>query len=306
MDIEKLKKINEWAAVGYYESVQNKDPWPIPFGKAYRSMYEHMEVIIHDKGFIWPIYKTGIICPTSNAGLMIERYQFRDVNFHKSVIQNTLNKYPDYKWLNEEFIEDLMVDFSPETNHFGGWTHSNPDIRRVVKEGFLSMVKELDEELETCSDESERNLLLAVKEYTEGVKVFHQKSVLAMENAAMQAKGKLKDKLNENAAAFKHGFMHPGRTFKEGLFAVFFTLFLDFRDSIGRVDQVLGDLFENDISSGKLDIEEARELLDTWLLNVVNWNMQIGGITPDGKEGIINLPGKFFYSQKRLHDPTLI
>jgi formate C-acetyltransferase len=64
---------------------------------------------------------------------------------------------------------------------------------------------------------------------------------------------------------------------------------LDGCDSIGRFDQALGDLYDADIRSGRLDADFARRLLDElWQAfeRLNGWNVQIGGYTPDGCDGI--------------------
>ena len=82
--------------------------------------------------------------------------------------------------------------------------------------------------------------------------------------------------------------MTKSETFIEGFLAVNLAWMLDGCDSIGRFDQALGPLFEKDVKNGKLDLQFARELLDELWQNferMNSWNLQIGGYTPEGKDG---------------------
>ena len=54
MNTRTLRELGEWAAAGFYESLQAGDPWPIPYGKAFRRLYEHMEVRVPPDHYLLP------------------------------------------------------------------------------------------------------------------------------------------------------------------------------------------------------------------------------------------------------------
>jgi formate C-acetyltransferase len=294
MNIDILKELGEWAAVGYYEALEQDLPWPINYGRAYRYLYENMDVIIPDGSYLIPAEpfqnsKTmGLNNPAS--GLILDFHHHSGLKVNPVIADEKKKSFP----LHAKFIDELCADLQKRLVHFGGWTHSNPDIRRVVGEGFLSMEKELDKELATVKAlgekaiPSELNLLLAIKEYTIGVKAYYFKINSFLMKAVEAADGERKKKLAVISHAFHNCFMTKSETFIEGFLAVNFAWMLDNCDGIGRFDQALGALFEKDLRTGKLDLLFARELLDELWRNFERmnaWNLQIGGYTPDGKDG---------------------
>ncbi len=199
-------------------------------------------------------------------------------------------------------IDRVVALLQPRLPHHGGYTHSNPDIRRVVTEGFLAMEAELDEQLAVETTDEERNLLLALRDYADGVKAFHRRTVEALDAAVEAARDDRQRRIRLIRDSFARGFMHPAKTFLEGLLAVNFTWMLDACDSIGRFDQVLGPLFEQDRADGTLDLQFARDLLDElWQsFEYFNaWNLQIGGWTPESEDGTNQLTYECLAACKR-------
>ncbi len=299
-----LKALGEWAALGFYEAID--EPWPRPYGRAFRYLYENMEVVVYPGRLLVPCEPfpkawtmeshqtwtaTSLICDFDhNAGLRVNR----------NIATARKEQFPEHA----AFIDRLVSDLDKRLPRFGGYTHSNPDIRRVVNEGFLCMVDELDHELANVETElaatapeslavkeleAAKNLLLALKDYTNGVSAFHRRigEALAAAIAAESDSAREVD-LSRIADAWRNAFLKPASSFLEGLLAVNMCWMLDGHDSIGRFDQVLGELFEKDLADGAIDIPFARKLLDEMWQNFERfngWNLQIGGRTPDGKDG---------------------
>ncbi len=286
-----LEKLGEWMAYGFYEA--EDEPRPMAYGRAWRCLYENMTIRIPEGRSLIPFEP---FCDSENmetSNLWFATALICDFNHHQglringNIAEQRKREFPELA----DFIDELCADLSPRFIHHGGYTHSNPDIRRVVNEGFLAMVDELDREIEVVKasgKEDELNFLLALKDYTEGVKAFHSRTLQALKDAAEAARGKEQARLKTIASAFANAFLWKAETFLEGLLGVHFTWMLDACDSIGRFDQALGELFERDINSGALSLEFARELLDELWENFERfnaWNMQIGGRRPDGADG---------------------
>jgi len=292
MELNVLRELGEWAALGFYEGLDL--PWPRAYGCAYRCLYENMNVTVPGHRFIIPHEPlenartmashqvwtaTALICDFDhNAGLRV----------NDCVAEEKKERFPD----RAVFIDRLVADLRSRLPHFGGYTHSNPDIRRIVSEGFDAIESELDGEIAALEAESgfaaAMPLMLALKDYARGVRSFHGRTAAALRRAAASATLGRKEKLERIADAFAGCFLKPATSFLEGFLAVNFAWMLDGCDSIGRVDQVLGALFERDIDCGTLDLGFARELLDEWWQNferLNGWNLQIGGYTPDGRDG---------------------
>jgi formate C-acetyltransferase len=290
-----LRELGEWAALGFYEGLDL--PRPRAYGLAYRRLYEHMDIAIPAGRFLlpaeplphaWTWTENGVWTATS---LVLDHNHHCGLRVNEAIAADRKQRFPQHA----AFIDSLTADLKRRLTHFGGYTHSNPDMRRVVTEGFAAMVVELDGELAALQAEGDRadpealNLLLALKDYTDGVHTFYQRSCAAIRQAAERATDPVSQrKLTVVADAFASSFQLPASSFVQGLLAVHFTWLLDGCDSIGRLDQVLGPLFEADLAAGRLDIAFARELLDElWgdFERFNGWNMQIGGFRPDGKDG---------------------
>jgi len=309
MDMEALRKLGEWAALGFYEAQDR--PWPLAYGVALRRMYENMPVAVPEGKLLIPtepmhdskgMLSSGLWCATSmivginhHAGLIVNRF----------VVDAKKAQFPELAG----FIEELAADAGAKLKHFGGYTHSNPDIERVVKEGFLAMEAELDRELAAVQAEpspkpGELNFLLTLKEYAEGVKAFHRATVDALRQAAAAAKGERRRQLETIGENFAHCFLNPAENFIQGFLAVNFTWMLDGCDSIGRLDQALGPLWERDRADGVLDLPLARGLVDELFQTFERfngWNLQIGGRKPDGSDGCNLFTEELLDACKRNH-----
>lgn len=313
-DISILADMGEWAAVGYFEALDENLPWPVPHGRAFRRLYENMRVNIPEGRFLVPaeplencvptgmndgnawLPKDLIGCFTHDAGLAVNR----------GAIQLKKNSFPQHA----AFIDDFSRQLCHEWRRFGGYTHSNCDYRRIVDEGFLSVASEVEAELAGAeaanAPSGERNLLLSLREYCEGVKVFHRHCVDSISAKAAESSGDESRRYGIMRDALGRAFLHPARNFYEGLLATHFLWMLDGCDSLGRLDQVLGPLWEHDLADGSLDLDFARSLLDELFQNFQRfngWNLQIGGRTPDGKDGANSLTGEILEACRRNHLP---
>ena len=298
-----LEDLNEWGLIGFYQSILANDPWPVPIGKAMRKMYEQMEVIIPPGQYLLPfepmMYSTHQSVPVHPQKQMFSLDSNGGMFFNKKMAQCKQEVFPQHAGLIDWVGEDLAL-YLP---NFQGYTHNNPDIRRVVNEGFAAMVEELETELSSVQkggeniDSDELNLLLALKEYSEGVKAFYYNSLNAIRAVSSE-----RNELKTIVDAFENCFMRPSTSFLSGLLAVNMAWLLDGCDSIGRVDQALGDLFEADLERKRIDVDFARKLLDEWFCRFElhnGWNMQIGGYTPDGRDGCNKLTREILLTVER-------
>lgn len=303
IDPRRLDDIGEWAAAGFYEGVEL--PWPRCYGLAMRRLYENMPVLVPEGRLLIPcepffqsrsMESHGV---WSAEGLICDFQHHCGLRVNPGVAEDRKRQQPQHA----ELIDALVADLSPRLVHFGGYTHSNPDMRRVVGEGFDEMEHELDERLATARDvggsanAETLSLLLALKDYTTGVRAYHGRVAEALRQAAAAAAaadvaGPRARELGLIAESFAAGFLTPARTFLQGMLAMNFAWMLDGCDSIGRPDQVLGDLFQRDVRSGELDLGLCRRLLDElWgaFERFNAWNLQIGGYRPDGRDGTNDL-----------------
>ncbi|NUP98753.1 MAG: hypothetical protein HUU35_02735 [Armatimonadetes bacterium] len=291
VDLAVLEELGEWAALGFYEALDL--PWPRSYGRALRRLYERAEVRVPEGHLLIPCEPLPGARTMASHGVWSATALICDVNHHCGLRLNhevaaaRRAQFPQHA----AAIDALMADLAPRLPHFGGYTHSNPDIRRVVTEGFDAMDAELAAELAAAEAEGDHQslpLLHALVDYAAGVRAFHQRSHRALTAAAAAAPGTRRDELSLIAESFGQGFLRPAPTFLAGLLAVNFTWMLDFCDSIGRFDQALGPLYEADLAAGRLDPSLAERLLDEFWASferLNGWNLQLGGYTPDGRDG---------------------
>ncbi len=289
-----LAEMGEWMALGFYEGLDL--PWPRAYGLAFRRLYEHMTITIPEQDLLLPHeplpqartmtshgawFATALICDFNHD---------RGLRVNPDIAQERKQAFPQHA----AFIDALVEDLQHALPHFGGYTHSNPDIRRVVHDGFDAMERELDGEIAAVTaqgdhaDSAERNLLAALKDYAVGVRTFHTRAAGAIRQAADRAVDARWTELTLVADSFAACFLTPSTTFLQGLLAVHFAWLLDGCDSIGRLDQALGPLYEDDIQSGALTPEFARRLIDELFMDferLNGWNLQVGGYRPDGQDG---------------------
>jgi formate C-acetyltransferase len=292
--LARLRDMGEWAALGFYEGFEL--PWPRSYGLAFRRLYENMEIHFRDGALLLPSeplprartmesHQVGaaesLICDFKHdCGLRV----------NDRIVEEGRTRFPQHG----PFLDALVADLRPRLQRFGGYTHSNPDIRRVVNEGFDAMEAELDAEIAAVAalgdkaDPGETNLFAALKDYTIGVRAFHSRVTTELRKAADAASGTRHGELTLIADSFANGFLKPSTTFMQGILAVHFAWMLDGCDSIGRVDQTLGHLYETDIRNKTITRDFAQRLLDEFFQNFERfngWNLQIGGYRPDGGEG---------------------
>jgi formate C-acetyltransferase len=315
MDQEFLAEIEEWAALGFYEGLDL--PFPRSYGLALRRLYEHMPVRVPAEPLLIPcepLFEARNMTTHGvhhALGYICNLFHHCGLEVVPSIAEEKKQRFPQHA----DAIDALVADLRARLPHFGGYTHSNPDIRRVVHEGFDAMDAELDGEIGalrgTNDDEEGLNLLLALKDYAAGVRALHGTTLGALRTAAGQATGRRREELSLIADSFAACFLRPCTTFLQGLLAVNFTWMLDGCDSIGRVDQTLGWLFEQDIESGELDIAFARRLIDEWwqsFESMNGWNLQVGGRRiEDGRDGCNALTRELILAcgRNKLRRPNL-
>lgn len=284
-----LRELGEWAALGFCEAIDL--PRPRPFGRAFLRLYQNMDIVLPPGRLLIPCEPLPHSRTMRSHGVWFATSLIMNFHHHfgfhvcPDIVAQRKADFPHHG----HAIDAIAEDLERRLVIFGGYTHSNPDMRRVVGEGFIAMQRELDEQIalvesrEDNADQAERHLLAALKDYSDAVLAFHQRTVTALREAAID-----RHELQPIADAFAHGFLYPAQTFLQGFLAVNFAWMLDGCDSIGRPDQVLGDLYHRDLASGAITPEFVRLLLDElWQAfeGVNAWNLQIGGRTPDGRDG---------------------
>jgi len=204
---------------------------------------------------------------------------------------------------------------------------------KVIKEGLLKIIAEVEEELKAVSilnDESFRkaNFLKAlVIVYKAAIQYANRYAALAREMAKTAKDGR-RQELEKIADMCEWVPANPARTFHEAVQTMWFChvlIILEmFQNGLapGRADQYLYPYYRRDVDEGKLTEEEAIELLECLRVKMSAlrdyatkfWregtsgeaqfhNVVLGGQTPDGKDATNELSYLFLEAAFRTRSP---
>ncbi len=319
MNLLDLYEIEEWCAAGLLEGEQL--PFPRAYGLAYRRLYENMPVRVHDTIILVP-FEPFYCCQTGggddmNGGLrsggigkehhavsfIVNPFHSSGLELKKDIADKKKKKYPAYA----DCINELTNKMSKFHFRRYGYIHSNPDIYEILEQGFDFKVSQIKNSIISAKNENDidgLNFLLSMEDCANGIISYFHRIKMAVKSEVLKAEGVRKKKLSIISDELSCCFIKPAKSFIGGLLTVNLLWMLDGCDSIGRLDYALGDLFEADLVSGRLDIDFARELLDNlWqMFNLYNgWNLQIGGSNPDGSPCYNELTRELILCDRRMH-----
>jgi len=195
-------------------------------------------------------------------------------------------------------------------------SHTIPAHWKVVQRGLNDIIREAEEKKEEHSSDAEKSAFYeAVKLVLEGVIAYAQKlSAEAKRLASSETDASRKSELETLANICAKVPAEKSETFREGLNAIWICHVALHQEnanigfSLGRLDQILYDLYRQDIDSGQLTVPGAIELVGCFWLKCVdhvpmvpetgeelfggtgsNQAITLGGITPDGKDAVNDL-----------------
>jgi formate C-acetyltransferase len=148
-------------------------------------------------------------------------------------------------------------------------SHTLPDFSQVVRRGLRAVIQEAQQRRQSPNaDASQKDFYAAVEEALEGVIEYSRRlGAEAKRLAATETDPVAKRELLDLASIHSHVPEHPARSFREGLTTVWLAwvaIHLENANvglSLGRLDQLLYNLYCQDLDAGRLTIEEAVELL---------------------------------------------
>ena len=212
-------------------------------------------------------------------------------------------------------------------------SHTIPNFSRAVQEGLRAMADEAREKQATASDPSQQEFFAALGEVLEGIIAYSRN--LADEATRLSAREKderVKRELIEIAEIYSRVPESPARTFREGLTTVWIcwtAIHLENPNvglSLGRLDQLLYDLYEKDMEEHRLTLEQAVELVALLWLKIgdhvpsvpdageqlfggtgSNQAITIGGVDQDGSDAVNDLTYVMLRATElmKLRDPNL-
>ena len=147
-------------------------------------------------------------------------------------------------------------------------SHTIPDFSRAINLGLRGIIDEAEGKKAGASDAYQKEFYGAIPEVLEGVITYSRNlGAKAREMADKEMDPNLKQELLDIAEINSYVPEQPARNFREGLTTVWIcwtAVHLENPNvglSLGRLDQVLYDLYRKDIDEKRLTIEHAIELL---------------------------------------------
>lgn len=180
------------------------------------------------------------------------------------------------------------------------WQHSTPNFALVLENGFEIMLEKIAESKKKHACEPDRlEFLEAMEIMTKGLIAWAEKNAEECEKAAeAEENAERKAELLEMARIIGKVPRHTPDSFREAVQVVAFC-FHFLSDSLGTPDRYLYKYYMNDINSGRITREEAKEILQELYIVVQGYtsyksflhtrggesHFAIGGYTPEGEDG---------------------
>ena len=205
--------------------------------------------------------------------------------------------------------------------YLGFWTNSDhfaPGYDVFLRDGIGGTLARIEESLLLHADEPEKvEFLTAQRNVLEGFSVFVKHHAEAAAERAETASPAYEPELAALSADLEAIAREAPKTFRQALNLVWlvhltFTLQGKYAMALGRIDQYLYPYYVRDIESGLLTEEEAEDLLgctfykigeNRWLGGDDVVNICIGGITPEGGEGINELSYRVLHAVRNCNIP---
>jgi formate C-acetyltransferase len=147
-------------------------------------------------------------------------------------------------------------------------SHTIPDFSQALKIGLRGIIEEAQQRERAAKDSEQRDFYTAMVEAMEGIVTFSRNLAREARRLAKQATDAAeRTELLAMAAVNERVPEFSARTFREGLTTIWIcwtAIHLENPDvglSLGRLDQVLYKLYNDEIRTGSLTIDEAMELL---------------------------------------------
>jgi len=237
---------------------------------------------------------------------------------------NRKNYAPEMK-----LLERLVFFMASKPNCI---SHTIPDFSRTITLGLRGIIDEAKQREAGTSDPSRREFYEAIAEVLEGIITYSRNLVAEAEKLAQgKADQTLKKELLDIAEVNRRVPEFPARNFREGLTAVWIcwtAIHLENPNvglSLGRLDQVLYDLYRQDIENGTIDIGDAIELICCLWLKIgdhvpaipdageqlfggtgSNQAITVGGVDKDGNDAVNDLTYVMLRATElmKLRDPN--
>jgi formate C-acetyltransferase len=212
-------------------------------------------------------------------------------------------------------------------------SHTIPDFSKAVNKGLRAIIDEAKEKGAKATDAAKKEFYAAIPEALEGI-IAYSKNLAkkAKEMADKESDPAIKKELLNIAEINNRVPELPARNFREGMTTIWIcwtAIHLENPNvglSLGRLDQLLYDLYRKDIDNKTINIEQAIELISCLWLKIgdhvpsipeageqlfggtgSNQAITIGGVDKDGKDAVNDLTYVMLKATElmKLRDPNL-
>jgi len=212
-------------------------------------------------------------------------------------------------------------------------SHTIPDFSKAIGKGLRGIINEANKKGSETDDDGKKEFYAAVAEVLGGIIAYSNRLADEAEKLAEnESDPVLKQELLDMAKVNRRVPEHPARTFREGLTTVWIcwiAIHLENPNiglSLGRLDQVLYELYRHDIDKKIISVEDAVELICCLWLKIgdhvpaipdaaeklfggtgSNQAITIGGVDKEGKDAVNDLTYVMLRATELmlLRDPNL-
>jgi len=186
-------------------------------------------------------------------------------------------------------------------------SHTTLGFDRALRVGYRGLREQVRSRLARGGlDEKGRDLLEAMLVCLDAAGTWHRRHVELLERRVAEARGAARATYERVLAALRPVPEEPPRTFHEAVQALWmlyaFQRLCGTWSGLGRVDEMLGPHLAADLAAGRLDLDEARELIAHFWIKGCEWigadtphvgtsgdaqfyqNVVLGGVDADGRD----------------------
>lgn len=159
-------------------------------------------------------------------------------------------------------------------------SHKCPDYETLLSQGISGIISRLEEKEKTLSGIQDPDERKEKKDFIEGVRIEAEALVAMARRYGELARSKAEEESDENRKAHWLEMaricnkvpLYPAESFKEAIQSIWFVNYAFTHTMtyipIGRIDYLLYPYFRMDYEKGRISLEEAQELVDSFCLHV--------------------------------------
>ncbi len=284
---------------------------------------------------LWP--ELGTISRRKSNPYYISEEEIKTLNFdvfphwmHDNITELARARGSDEDRRRLQLLQRFVLFLASKPNCI---SHTIPDFSRAVNEGLRALIDEARTRRERAGDQSTKDFYEAIAEVLEGIVGYARNLAAAAEAMSKRETDPPKRAaLAEMARIYRRVPERAAETFREGLTTVWVCWMAAHLEnpnvglSLGRLDQLLYELYRRDIQANRLTVEQAVELLGYLWLKIgdhvpmvpnggeqlfggtgSNQAITIGGVDAEGRDAVNDLTYVMLRATElmKLRDPNL-